>query len=72
MQFIQCSSRHQTYFATLEDLVAADNPVRPMDAFIDKPDLEKLGFAKTVHKERRQPTVCAGSIFKTLPVWLFK
>ena len=33
MQFIQGSSRHQTYFATLEDQVAADNPVRLIDAF---------------------------------------
>ena len=55
MQFIQCSSRHQTYFATLEDQVAADNPVRLMDAFIDKLDLEKLGFAKTVHKSEGRP-----------------
>ena len=33
MQFIQGSSRCQTYFATLEDQVAADNPVRLIDAF---------------------------------------
>ena len=36
MQFIQGSNRHQTYFATLEDQVAADNPVRLIDAFIEK------------------------------------
>ena len=44
MQFIQGQQRHQTYFATLEDQVAADNPVRLIDAFIDKLDLQKLGF----------------------------
>ncbi len=55
MQFIQGNSRHQTYFATLEDQVAADNLVRLMDAFIDKLDLEKLGFAKTVHKSEGRP-----------------
>ena len=36
MQFIKGSSRHQSYFATLEEQVAADNPVRLIDGFIDK------------------------------------
>ncbi|QEC68963.1 hypothetical protein FRZ67_17215 [Panacibacter ginsenosidivorans] len=45
MQFIQGSSRNQTCFATMEDHVAADNPVRLMDAFVDKLDLQKLGFS---------------------------
>ena len=35
MQFIQGQYRQQTYFDILEDQVAADNPVRLMDAFID-------------------------------------
>ena len=39
MQFITGQPRQQTYFATLEDQVAADNPLRLTDAFIDKPDL---------------------------------
>jgi hypothetical protein len=45
MQFIQGSDRHQTYFITLEDQAGADNPVRLMDAFIDKLDLQKLGLS---------------------------
>ena len=44
MQFITGTNRHQTYFSTLEDQVTADNPVRLMDAFIDKLDLQKLGL----------------------------
>ena len=55
MQFIQGNSRHQTYFATLEDQVATDNPVRLIDVFIDKLDLEKLGFTKMVHKSEGRP-----------------
>ncbi len=56
MQFIQGQQRQQTYFATLEDQVAADNPARLMDAFIDKLDLQQLGFQKTVpHSEGRPP-----------------
>src|SRR5882762_476329 len=55
MQFIQGNNRHQTYFATLEDQVSPDNPVRLIDAFIDKLDLPKLGFTNTVHKSEGRP-----------------
>lgn len=64
MQFIQGSSRHQTYFATLEDQVAADNPVRLIDAFIDKLELEKLGFNKIVHKSEGRPPYAPGVLLK--------
>ncbi|CAN5434815.1 hypothetical protein BH10BAC2_BH10BAC2_38600 [soil metagenome] len=50
MQFIQGSNRNQTYFATLEDQVTAGNPVRLLDAFVDKLELQKSGFTGTVHK----------------------
>ncbi|MBK8610008.1 MAG: hypothetical protein IPL84_08670 [Chitinophagaceae bacterium] len=52
MQFIQGQPRQQTYFSTLEDQVAADNPVRRIDAFIDKVDLQQLGFKKQYSKQR--------------------
>ena len=35
-------SRHQTYFATLDDQVSLDNAARLMDAFVDKLDLARL------------------------------
>ena len=47
MQFIQGNNRHQTFFNTLEDQVAADNPVMLIDAFIDKPGLKKTYFTVT-------------------------
>ncbi len=72
MQFITGNNRHQSYFSTLEDQVAADNPVRLMDAFIDKLDLEKLGFSKTVHKSEGRPPYAPAGTFKIVPVWLFK
>ena len=54
--YIEGTNRSQSYFSTLEARVSADNAVRLMDAFIDKLDLEKLGFAKTVYKtEGRRP-----------------
>lgn len=50
MQFITGNNRHQSFFSKLEEQVAADNPVRLIDAFIDKLDLAKMGFTSTVHK----------------------
>ena len=64
MQFIQGSNRHQTYFATLDDQVSVDNPVRLIDAFIDKLDVEKLGFTKTVHKSEGRPPFAPGVLLK--------
>ena len=55
MQYIQGSSRHQTYFSTLENQVSADNPVRLIDGFVDKLHLQKLGFAKTIHSSEGRP-----------------
>lgn len=55
MQYIQGKNRHQSYFSTLEDQVTADNSVRLIDAFIDKLDLEKLGFTKMAHKSEGRP-----------------
>jgi transposase len=54
-RYIGGTNRCQSYFSTLEAQVSADNAVRLIDAFIDKLDLEKLGFAKTVHKSEGRP-----------------
>jgi hypothetical protein len=48
MQIIQGNNRNQTYSSTLEDQVSTDNPVRLIDAFIDKLELNKLGFSTMV------------------------
>ena len=55
MQFIQGNNRHQTYFGTLKDQVSADNTVRLIDVFADKPDLQKLGFSNTELKSKGRP-----------------
>ena len=55
MKFIEGTHRQQTYFATLDEQVSADNGVRLMDAFIDKLELAKLGFINTVHKSEGRP-----------------
>ena len=64
MQFIQGNNRHQTYFTTPDEQVSADNAVRLMDAFIDKLDLQKLGFTGTVHKSEGRPPYAPGVLLK--------
>ena len=64
MQFIQGSNRNQTYFATLEDQVSADNPVRLIDAFIDKLDLQRIGFSTGVNKSEGRPPYAPAVLLK--------
>jgi transposase len=64
MQFIQGTSRHQSYFATLDDQVRSDNPVRLIDAFIEKLDLHQLGFSTTVHKSEGRPPYAPSILLK--------
>ena len=40
MQYITGINRYQSYFSTLEEQVGADNPVRLIDAFIEKLELQ--------------------------------
>jgi transposase len=55
MQYIHGNNRNQTYFITLDDQLAADSPVRLIDAFVDKLDLQKLGFTGAVPKSEGRP-----------------
>ena len=64
MQFITGSDRHQMLFVTLDTQVSADNAVRLMDAFVDKLDLVKLGFALVFLKEEGRPYYERGVLLK--------
>ena len=64
MQFIQGTHRDQTYFSTLNDQVSRDNPVRLIDTFIDKLQLQKLGFTHTVHKSEGRPPYASAVLLK--------
>jgi hypothetical protein len=48
-------SRHQVAFGSLEDSVSAENPVRVIDAFVDKLDLNQLGFVQRELKSEGRP-----------------
>lgn len=64
MKFIEGINRNQTHFTTPNDQVAADNPVRLMDAFVEKLDLEELGFRGTAHKSEGRPSFAPGVLLK--------
>ncbi len=64
MQYIQGNNRNQTYFITLDAQLAADNPVRLIDAFIDKLDLQKLGFIKLIQKPEGRPAYAPQVLLK--------
>lgn len=54
MRHITCSTRNQLEFSCLNDLIENDNPVRFIEAFVEKLDLSKLGFkVKEIRSEGR-------------------
>jgi transposase len=44
MEFIAGLDRQQMQLSSMEDAISQDNIVRFVDAFVDKLDMEKLGF----------------------------
>lgn len=55
MNRINGQSRHQVEFGCLEDGISAENPVRVLDAFVDKLDLNQLGFVQREIKPEGRP-----------------
>ncbi|MDI9882817.1 hypothetical protein [Flectobacillus longus] len=47
--------RFQFHFSSLEDAIACDNPVRFLDAFVDKLLMEKLQFSPQTIKTEGRP-----------------
>ena len=56
MQHIQGISRQQLQLTSLEDTIAADNPVRFIDAFVNSTDLIKIGFTPRELKTEGRPS----------------
>lgn len=64
MHFITGTNRSQTTFISLEDMISGDNPVRIIDAFVEKCDLQKLWFSNTVQKSEGRPSFHPGVFLK--------
>ena len=58
-RFIEGENRFQStlFPESLEDYIAADNPVRVIDAFVDGLDLKQLGFDRAEPSETGRPRV---------------
>jgi transposase len=64
MNYQQGKSREQMSMMSLECEIAADNPVRLIDLFVDQLDLNKLGFNKTSFKQEGRPSYQAADLLK--------
>lgn len=66
MHHVTGTPREQTTLLpeAIEDYIAADNPVRFIDAFVDKLDLRSLGFDKTQLAETGRPPYQPGDLLK--------
>lgn len=55
MQFITGTNRHQVTFQSLDSIISNDNPVRFVDAFVNRLDLNELKFQVSVLKTEGRP-----------------
>ncbi|MGB3074985.1 MAG: IS1182 family transposase [Chitinophagales bacterium] len=60
MKTIRGTSRQQMQFTSLDDFIAADNPVRIIDAFVEKLDLLKLGIEQRHTGKQQKSKVNSG------------
>jgi transposase len=66
MTHVTGQSRFQTtlFPEVLDEVIAADHPVRVVDAFVDTLDLAALGFSKVVAEEMGRPPYAPGDLLK--------
>lgn len=64
MDHISPVSRQQYEFVSLEDCIDSDNPVRLVDAFVDKLDLSRLGFKTSKLNTQGRPSFQSGLFLK--------
>ena len=66
MNHIHGVDREQTLLLpeTIEDYVAADNPVRFIDAFVSSLDLHALGFARAIAAYTGRPAYEPGALLR--------
>src|SRR3974390_967826 len=70
MSYVQGTDRGQAALlpAAIEDYVAADVPVRVMDAFVDGPNGSELGFGRSVPAATGRPPYDPRDLLK-LYIW---
>ena len=64
MSFIEGTSRNQTAYWSMDDMVEEESMVRVIDLFIDKCDLSALGFTRTEPASTGRPGYAAAPLAK--------
>lgn len=65
MHFIQGTNRHQMQFLSPDDMITSDNPVRIIDAFVDKVDVQRIGVVSaSLRSEGRPPFHPCKSLYR--------
>lgn len=64
MEYIQGNNRNQIRMQCPDNDIEADNPVRIIDAFVNRLDLEKLDFEHTVLKQEGRPPFLPADFLK--------
>lgn len=66
MGHVNGQSRYQTtlFPEVLDEVIAADDPVRVIDAFVDALDLAELGFSRVVAEDMGRPSYAPGDLLK--------
>jgi transposase len=66
MSYIHGANRHEVicFPERLDDYIAEDNPVRFIDAFVDKLDLGACGFHRAVPAATGRPGYAPGDLLK--------
>ena len=66
MGYVRGESRQQVYLLpeAIDDYVAAENPVRFLDVFVEKLDLAELGFTHATPAETGRPPYDPGDLLR--------
>jgi transposase len=71
MPIIHGSDRRQIIFSSFEDRISSDNPVRFIDAFVDKLDLQQLGVRSLTQTDKKKSGRAAYSDALFLKLYLY-
>jgi len=70
MEHIPLADRTQIEFTSLKGLIAADNNVRVVEAFVEKLDLTQLGFVINKLNKEGRPSYNSKVFFEIILLWL--
>lgn len=64
MNFILGESRNQYYMGCLNDMIDENNPVRFIDTYVSRLDMDRLGFENCIPHETGRPAYAPADLLK--------